>query len=152
MKYWKIDGSWSLATDKDTSLLLELVSHVQHRKGNILCIKIPTSELDIGLLKIRSQNRLAVATQINTTPLDTLVDSAKKVSLYNQKKEAVEYIYDSEIPISAAKIFGSIKTSEIDSFADGVTQHKESLKILQKLFRGEPEQIGIEAQLKDIKY
>lgn len=151
LKYWKIDGSWSLAADTDMSLLAKLVSSVQHGKGNIACIKIPTNALDTNKLKIRSQNRLAVATQLDTTPLESLAVSAQKASLYNQKKEALEYVYDSEIPVSIAKIIMPINAKGIDEYyIDGISQHKSGLEILQSLFKGEPEQIGIEAQLKDI--
>ncbi len=151
LKYWKIDGSWSLAADTDMSLLANLVSSVQHGKGNIACIKIPTNALDTNKLKIRSQNRLAVVAQLDTTPLDTLAVSAQKASLYNQKKEAIEYIYDSEIPVDIAKIIMPIKAKGIEEYnTDGISQHKAGLEILQSLFKGEPEQIGIEAQLKDI--
>ncbi len=151
LKYWKIDGSWSLCYDKDTSLLGKLISYTQHKKDNLLCIKIPTRELDLNSIKIRSQNRLMAATQTYTTPPEALIDSVQKVSLYNQKKEALEYIYESEIPIHIAKIIGPIEAKGIGIYdIDGIAQHKEGLKILQKLFKGEPEQIGIEAQLNNI--
>lgn len=149
LKYWKVDGCWSLALNEETSILSELINRAQHDKGNISCIKIPTCGLDLDLLKIRSQNRLSFAVEAGT-PVDSIVDSVKKLPLYNQKKEAIEYIYDMEIPIDGCKIMRPTKASEIHCPSDGIAQHKEGLKILQELFKGEPEQIGITAQLNDI--
>ncbi len=154
-KRWRASKDW-LFTDRnpDGGIYLSLALLLQAvKKGKkIVCLRIPTKNLNHDLLKIRSQNRLARGEQI-FDPTEHLKKGApaKDSSLYKKRKEAIEYIYQEDIPLDKAELVGMADISNI-SFAEIVEwprlrQNNEIKAVLRKLFEGQPEQKAIDAMV-----
>lgn len=153
LKYWKADKSWNevLSFSKSArvrcSLTYALLKWASKNNRDIVCLKIPTEGLDFNKLQIRSQNRLFSKDFAHD------FESALNKGLYNQRKEAVEYFYRDKIPLEKFQFIGSAKLSILSRLgleSDYNMQHKLALKTLSKVFSGQPENKGIQNELKKI--
>ena len=142
-KRWKRHKAWD-----DGNLKIALWNEVQG-KGKVTCIRIPTEKLDQSILKIRSQNRYFMAKkQGKKEYLEHAVngDKAQFRSLYDQRKEALEYIYPKEIPMDAVQVMETVQIGPIYNNCRIGTDPSEI--ILKVLCHGKPERVGLDKILK----
>ena len=76
---------------------------------------------------------------------------AKDSSLYKKRKEAIEYIYQEDIPLDKTELVGEIDISHISidtALSWSKHQQKDEVKaVLRRIFSGQPEQKAIDAMV-----
>ena len=161
LKHWKDNELWQdWARTLQEALLLRICLRSLQRYTSICAIKIPTRRIDEENIKVRSQNILFCEPSV--LDCDTLKkykfhsmfgESAKKSSLYEQKKHAIEYILTQNIPIEDVVLTGTVSENEIVEALKKRKEIKDPLKssdyftktILEKLFSGKSEKKAVES-------
>ena len=115
---------------------VNLGSALLYKNPDIVLLKIPTKNFDINKLRVRCQDTT------NTGYHAINGDSARLQRLYTQRKKPIEYIYDQNINISDVEKIGEIELGRGD--IKNCVKSKP-FDILLKLFKGHPEEKGIEA-------
>lgn len=126
-KNWTVSKDW-----KGHDLRKALLQQANKGTGKVVVLKIPTSAIAKNELLIRSQNKYF--SNISTNEFEKAVeiwekekvipnnkfkhmfagDKATNSALYNQRKEAIEYIYPHEINISKVEKIGEADLTTID--------------------------------------
>ena len=132
------------------NLALALIRETSKYQDKLVCLRIPTKNLDHSKLKIRSQDKFFehVKKWFNPTPEHLKTgDAAKNRGLYTQRKESIEHIYQNEIPMENVELVGIV---DIDKnqvcrqhLERGAKQKNIVIDILKRLFKGQPEEKGI---------
>ena len=153
------------------SLMEELISYTAKGKDDIVLLRIPTEKLDKNKLLIRSQNRMLGSYNIKTKASEYLeklirngieekeavkialdkktaehiinAEPAKNAKLFKQRKEALEYIYPEDIPISSAEKIGEVNVRDLRATAD-YDPIRPMRSIFTKLLKGTAEIKGAE--------
>lgn len=118
-KRWGINKDWGY-DDLQRIILRHIVkwtNSAQSGSSDLVILRIPTSNLDIDKLSVRSLNKLFSFEQTETffrnlgpklqehlagnTP-------AREAPLYTRRKDAIEFIYKDNIPIENAEQIGNI--------------------------------------------
>lgn len=115
---------WGFSKDWGEQLFISLLREVASwRKSifegaqNLVVLRIPTEKLDLSKLKIRSQNlffrhkysgKRLQAESLSLREHLNGYTSAKVARRYKNKKEAIEYIYQDNIPVNAVEQIGNI--------------------------------------------
>ena len=155
-KKWRNSKEWDFIPENKDGMFLSLALLKQTSKdsGKIVCLRIPTKNLDHDMLKIRSQNRLGLAEKDSSGRIIEHITKgapAKDANLYKQRKEAIEYIYQDDIPMDNVELVGMTEIPEItmDNLAvwSKAEQRNVVLDALKKLFQGQPEAKGIDAMV-----
>ena len=155
-KRWRASGDWDINPDNPDGVYLSLALLFQAVKNGhkIVCLRVPTKNLNHDLLKIRSQNKLAKCeiTQENRYAEHVKKGApAKDSSLYKKRKEAIEYIYQEDIPLDKTELVGEIDISHISidtALSWSKHQQKDEVKaVLRRIFSGQPEQKAIDAMV-----
>ena len=97
LKRWGRSKDW-----RYSDLRAELFYHAAKDSNKIVVLRIPTKNLNQRILRIRSQNRLMKS---RGKEVNSLCHASKR-NLYDQRKEAVEYIYQDSIPINGIEKIG----------------------------------------------
>ena len=149
MKFWKEHKDWGEPGETlQKSLLRNVVRWIRSyftEKNNLVVLRIPTASLDIDKLKIRSQHeffkfKFSEQPSCKASPHLQGFTPATESRRYNNRKEAIEYIYQSNIPITAAERIG-----HPDNILDlRKNQHNIDLEILSRAFEGSTESKGLE--------
>ena len=152
-KQWRTSKDWNHTVPENKSgIFLSAALLKQAAKGGdtIVCLRIPTKYLNHDMLKIRSQNRLF--SEVESPKIKEHIRNgapAKDANLYKQRKEAIEYIYQEEIPIDKVELAGtspnpriSINDMEIWTFAQ---QRKVIADTLRNIFQNSPEAKGLDS-------
>ena len=114
--------------------------------SKFVILKIPTKSLDKDKLKIRSQKTFfeqIMSDDCRKMPNSTVKDHlsghtpATQSRRYNNRKEAIEYIYLDDIPIDKIEVVNNLHPLFKPSILD--TQN-EYLNILKNLFKGTPQE------------
>ena len=155
-KKWRNSKEWDFFPENKDGMFLSLALLKQTSKdsGKIVCLRIPTKNLDHDMLKIRSQNRLGLAEKDSSGRIIEHITKgapAKDANLYKQRKEAIEYIYQDDIPMDNVELVGMTEIPEItmDNLAvwSKAEQRNVVLDALKKLFQGQPEAKGLDAMV-----
>lgn len=156
-KHWRTSKEWNsvIPENKDGVFLsLALLEQASKSSGKIVCLRIPTKYLDHDMLKIRSQNKLCLSEELDTGSIVEHVRTgapAKDANLYKQRKEAIEYIYQDDIPMDKVELVGMTDVPKInyESFKtwSGKEQRNVVLDALRNIFNGQPEAKGIDAMV-----
>ncbi len=115
----------------------------------LACFRIPTEKLDHSLLKIRSQNRLFKIFSDNhkffKSEHTMYGSNASQSSLYKKRKEAIEYIYQDNLPVSDIQFVGKFDFNVNEVFEKDTSEwyRKCALKTLKELFKDQPERKGL---------
>ncbi len=174
-KRWNYNKNWG-----NKNLQEKLLKHQFQKSPNIVMIKIPTGNLDLKKLKIRSQNTLFQyiqkmrqyyidlikntfsAEEIKTLrhevmqkvnfmdPKELRLKSPKHLifgtpvrfrKLFQQRKEAIEYIYKDNIPASQISKIGEININELEKSTE-FDSKKPIRSIFCALLKNTPEENG----------
>jgi len=171
-KCWQKSNSWTFE-----NLIERLLDYVSHGKP-ICLLKIPTKNLCIDNLVIRSQNRLfgwsrtcdkKTSQQIDNFSMQLIkkgnsIEGSQMLALekflpniadhiefgvpavlstlYKQRKEAIEYIYSDDIPITDVKKIGEINIAEFRQTSDFDITHPIK-SIFTKLLHGTQEEKAV---------
>ena len=132
------------------NMALTLMSETCHNQDKLVCLRIPTKNLDHSKLKIRSQDEFFNHQKKFLTPAPEHIktgDEAKNRGLYTQRKECIEHIYQDEIPMDNVELVGivDIDKNKVCRRYDerGAKQKNIVIDILKRLFKGQPEEKGI---------
>lgn len=153
-KQWRTSKDWNhKIPENKNGIFLSAALLKQAAKGadNLVCLRIPTKYLNHDMLKIRSQNRL-FRTKTESTQVKEHIKNgapAKDANLYKQRKEAIEYIYQEEIPIDKVELAGTSPNPKISmnnmekwTFAE---QRKIIADTLRNIFQNTPEAKGLDS-------
>ncbi len=155
-KKWRNSKEWDFIPENKDGMFLSLALLKQTSKdsGKIVCLRIPTKNLDHDMLKIRSQNKLGLAEKDSSSRIKEHITKgapAKDANLYKQRKEAIEYIYQDDIPMDKVELVGMTDVPKInyESFKtwSGKEQRNVVLDALRNIFNGQPEAKGIDAMV-----
>lgn len=132
------------------NLALTLMSETCHNQDKLVCLRIPTKNLDHSKLKIRSQDKFFNHQKKFLAPVSEHIkvgDEAKNRGLYTQRKECIEHIYQDEIPMDKVELVGivDIDRDKVCRRYDerGAKQKNIVIDILKRLFKGQPEEKGV---------
>lgn len=153
-KRWRCSKDW----DKHGNLGYALLGHIYKGGKNIVCLRIPTKNLNHEILRVRSQNTLFKTRGMGKDKSELACDAheligshAKNRNLFARRKEAVEYIYLDNIPVNNVQLVGKADLSEIVPLVSK-TKHSDKktmqgnifLTTLKTLFKGQPEMKGLD--------
>ena len=132
------------------NLALTFLSETCHNQDKLVCLRIPTASLDHSKLKIRSQDEFFKHEKKWFEPVPEHIktgDEAKNRGLYVQRKECIEHIYQDEIPMDKVELVGIV---DIDKNVvcrrydeRGAKQKNIVIDVLKRLFKGQPEEKGV---------
>ncbi|MBR3890181.1 hypothetical protein IKJ53_06665 [bacterium] len=120
-KNWGFNKVWdngNLDESLRTSLLRQTTTWVKSRektRNELIILKIPTDKLDKSKLKIRSKQKffeIFYSEKLFNKANDSLKGhlrghtSAEDAKLYKNKKDAIEYIYQKDIPLNIVEEIG----------------------------------------------
>lgn len=131
-------------------MLLDEVSCSIYDPSGIVVLKIPTSELDIQNLKIRSQNTFFKARKgldkFSPEELEHLQQgtSALYSSLYKQRKCPIEYIYQGDIPVKKISMIGQLTGDDYMQIDRKPNENWNLKGTFMALFKNTPEQKAVE--------
>jgi len=132
------------------NLALTLIRETSNCGDKLVCLRIPTEKLDHSKLKVRSQSEFfEQAKKLYGDVSEHLRkgDEAKNRGLYTQRKDSVEHIYQGEIPLEDAELVGiaDIDKNKVCYLYNerGAKQKNIVIDVLQRLFKGQPEEKGI---------
>lgn len=130
-RWWNKTKSWN-----GEKISIELLDQVKKGSDEIVALRIPTKELDTDALRIRSQSRY-FGRKKSIDPDENLRhisygDSATNWKRYKDRKEAIEFIYQGDIPIT--------KTQKIGEAVVDTTKPISLKEIFSNLFKGKPEE------------
>lgn len=161
-KYWR---KTKKTQEQPRTTLLDLIAQLGERKNfeddvDLVLLKVPTEKLNLNNLKIRIQELLrcgiagqAAAMQemlkdphITSNGLkfylkDIVGIPAKNAPLCNQKKQSIEWLHSTDIPISDVQLVGKTKVS-IDEVEKAANEMKDMPELWNSLTSGQPEQIA----------
>ncbi len=149
IKFWKEHDDWGKNNETLQKSLLRIAVRWIHsffeEKNNLVILKIPTASLDFDKLKIRSQHeffkfKYSDNPYRRTNPHLEGFTPASESRKYNNRKEAIEYIYQSIIPINITERIGN--TVNVPSLKNN--QHNIEKEILTRAFEGTPESKTVE--------
>ena len=165
LKHWGFSKSWQdeyYPETLRTSLLRKVASWVAsiEDENALVVLKIPTCKLDKAKLKIRSQNRFFKFMKseqiINCAPYalrehlegETLANESKK---FNNRGEALEYIYQENIPINYVEQVGQtvdiyqLRQNLKTKISEGKSLSSEeiTLEALKQVFKNTAEEKGL---------
>lgn len=152
-KYWRTSKLWNqlIPENKDGIFLsLALLNQVSKDSGKVVCLRIPTKYLNHKLLMIRSQNKLCEGSLVDKviSHMETGAP-ANLANLYKQRKEAIEYIYQKDIPIERVELVGTSSLPSLEprilQTLSIIEQRNIVLKTFRNLFNGQPEAKGLDA-------
>lgn len=153
-KHWRTSKEWDelIPENKDGVFLsLGLLKQVSKNSKNVVCLRIPTGYMDHNSLKIRSQNKLCNRHLEKFKAHVVQGAPAKDANLYKQRKEAIEYIYQQDIPMDQVELVGMAEVPQLseESFITwSAGKQKDVIKtFFLNLFKGQPEAKGIEAMI-----
>ena len=144
-KRWRFDIDEEL---KDFHIGLALLAQALKNNKNVFVLRIPTKALKHENLKVRSQKTLlsdtkeAMNHRINGVNIE-------KSRHFTEKKEALEYIYTDEIPVTQANVIGNANIQEnifetfFNNSKDRETQKDFFTKSMKALFENTPESKNI---------
>lgn len=143
-KRWKYSGDW--AGGFTSSLQRKLIEYVTDWSQKLVCLKIPTSALDTEKLFIRSQNRIYNPKKFQTDSKASLMlekhicgdTPASQAKYYKAKKEAIEYIYEDDIPISLVEKCGDVDIMKL-RLSENYDRKKFIRSVFTTIFEGKPE-------------
>lgn len=150
---------WGFSKDWGEQLFVSLLREVASwRKSvfegaqNLVVLRIPTAKLDLSKLKIRSQNlffrhkysgkRLQSESLSLREHLNGFT-SAKVARRFTNKKEAIEYIYQDNIPINAVEQIGNIVDVPLLRARPDVSYNEIGKTILKEALNGTNEAKGL---------
>lgn len=115
-----------------------LIMQASKDDSNIVALKIPTKTLNMSKLKCRSQiseNNIHI----------TNGDFATNQKHYTRKKEPIEYICETDIPIKNATKIGEADTGfnlkkALEELSEDYSKRIDEKKILKTLFENTPEE------------
>lgn len=137
-KRWKEHKDW-----KNSILQSDLIEQVRNFTDGLVILRIPTRNLEMDKLRIRSQNKLFSWKYEQENNIDKINDSsrrnkliqlynllynttterianhitqgspAKQSSLFTRRKEAIEYIYQDDIPVNKLEKIGEIAKDKL---------------------------------------
>lgn len=148
LKRWKHHNDWDEGAETlQESLLRNVVRWTKSfnkAKNQLVILKIPTDALNPEKLKIRSQNeffRFKMNRTKKSYPNKHLCGytPAVKSRLYKNRKEAIEYIYQDQIPIKIALPIGNSVDIPMLRKSIGFDFNNPSKSILTHLLEGTPE-------------
>ncbi len=138
-KHWSNQFSKFNNSSSMSDLKIDLINQVKKESNKIVLLKIPTSNLEKQKLIIRSQNRLFTPMPFNSGKQvwsewnENRFSGypVEKSNLFNQRKEAIEYVFK-----------GDIEGQKIGEFDfDKTLGDQVSIKtIFSQLLRGQPEE------------
>ena len=164
-KHWGFNKSWQdehYPETLRTSLLRKIAYWMAPIEGenDLIVLKIPTCKLDKAKLKIRSQNRffkfMKSEQVINCAPCalrehlegETLANESRR---FNNRGEALEYIYQENIPINYVEQVGqtvdiyqlrqNLKTKISES--KRLSSEEITLEALKQVFKNTAEEKGL---------
>lgn len=148
-KFWGKNKDWGYDDLQDMILrhVLKWVNTVDPKNKELVILKIPTSKLDPQKLFIRSLNKLFsfmdnhnYATEASDELKEHLLGKtpAKKAPLYKMRKEAIEYIYNENIPINDVERIGNI-VNIISLRKNNIFPPNFVKSIMEALLHGTPE-------------
>ncbi len=144
-KRWRWLNDW-----KEHFLSFIMLKHVSYAANNVVALKIPTDKLDHNSLLTRSINRCYsynVLKRIDNLNHCVFGDEARFSSLYKKRKEAVEYIYQNDIPIEDVEFVGKADVNWKSASKDikSINDEKNCIRsILSCIFANRPEMKNIE--------
>lgn len=154
-KRWRVSKDWNIVMPENKDgvfLSMALIQQVAKDSKRVVCLRIPTKYLDHNALKVRSQNKLIGSEATNKYKSHVAQGApAKDANLFKQRKEAIEYIYQDEIPMSQVELAGIADVPQLSeaSFKTwSAARQKDTTKnFFLNLFKGQPEAKGIEAMM-----
>lgn len=152
-KHWGFSKDWY--EPLYISLLREVASwrhHICSDAQKLIILKIPTGKLDISKLKIRSQNKFfrhkysgkkLQSENINLRQHLSGQTPAYEAKKYTTKKEAIEYIYQDDIPIDIVEQIGNIVDIPLLKSTPKVSYDELGKTILQMALKDTNEAKGL---------
>lgn len=167
VKDWGRKSVW----DND-SLHQRLLLQTAGNSSGIVALRIPTEKLDSEKFKIRSQDRFFMSVKPqgqsfwgdicekysktehgwhnlvkDFAPEDiykhcTNGDEAKNSHLYKQRKEAIEYIYQEDIPLDIVDCMAECDVADLE-YSPHFDRNKIARSFFMHLFEGMPEQKAV---------
>lgn len=140
LKKWKSHSDFD-----DRHLGFELIKQIGNQSRKLVLLRIFTQNLKHYLLCIRSQNRLfGQMKNKSSLVMNHAVNGApaKDIRLYNS--EAIEYIYQTDIPLKEIELVGKADLNPISKELPRDEQNQFALNVFRKLFNGQPEMHAIE--------
>lgn len=131
------------------NLALSLFRESCKNQDKIVCLRIPTEKLDHSKLRIRSEDRFFKKFKnfSKVTKHLQFGDSVKNRSYYIQRGESIEHIYQNDIPADIVELVGTVdidKNKVCRTYNErGAKQKNIVIDILKRLFKGQPEEKGI---------
>ena len=134
--------------DETVDIGVMLFGQASKKTGNIICLRIPTKNLDLSKVKIRSQkdlfkslfNRGASKEEISRASTGDLITSR---NTYHQHNEPIEYIVGQEIPMNQVEYVGKVNTKWIEEDLEPIEYKRHFSSSMQELFKGQIEESSI---------
>ena len=146
-----------LSTPKfNVNFLTALLCHTIKDYDELSCFEIPISNLNKKNISIRSQNELLAANK-NNSIADFV--STDYYNFYNNKGDAVEFLYEDNIPIDNNNFKGTVKVPGLlKNFFDNCHNYSSmdyigssadiaALETFKKLFSDSPEQKAFDIKI-----
>lgn len=153
-KRWRTSKEWNFIMPENRDgifLSMALIEQVAKDSKRVVCLRIPTRYMNHNALKIRSQNKLVNPGKEAFRSHITHGAPAKDANLYKQRKEAIEYIYEHDIPMNQVELVGKAEVPQIneESFITwSAGKQKDVVKnFFLNLFKAQPEVKGIETMM-----
>ena len=132
------------------NLALTLLRETSKYQDKLVCLRIPTKNLDHSKLRVRSQEKFFNHFKRSFSPVSEHLkngDTVKNRGWYTQRKESIEHIYQNEIPMENVELVGIVdidKNQVCRQHSErGAKQKNIVLDILKRLFKGQPEEKGL---------
>lgn len=128
-RFWRRNKN--VAEQPRTTLLNNVAGRLLKPNGNIVMLKIPTHELDVRTLRLRLQKLCRMGHGNVQQEQESILNDKYKFSnaleglrylmqgesvanapLYNQRKEAIEFITPNEIPIDKVSLLGKVNVDK----------------------------------------
>lgn len=155
-RFWR--KTKSVAEQPRTTLLNEVAGKLGYQEtGNIVMLKIPTSTLDARKLRIRRQKLVRCGHGNQQQEMQDVLNDPHRISkclenlkymfqgenvanipLYNQRKDAIEFITPDEIPMAKVSLVGKAKVdTKVTDKAH--SEMRELPEVWKELTAGTPE-------------
>ncbi|MBQ6515634.1 hypothetical protein IJI31_00480 [bacterium] len=130
------------------NLALTLLRETSKYQDKLVCLRIPTENLDESKLRIRSQDKFFnyLKDPYHSDPPEHIKkgDDEENSEIYTKNNESIEHIYQDEIPMDNVELVGIVdidKNQVCRLHAErGAKQKNIVIDILERLFKGQPEE------------
>lgn len=134
------------------NLALTLIRETSKYEDKLVCLRIPTENLDESKLRIRSQDVFFDHLKngwYKDAPEHLIKGDAEENSeQYSQRNESIEHIYQDEIPMDKVELVGIVDIDKNQVCRQhterGAKQKNIVIDILERLFKGKPEEKSLD--------